>query len=75
MDTTIKQAIAAVGSQAALARAVNVPACLVWQWATGRRPVAAKHWRAIAKASGISVHVLAPEIFGEEPTADLKEAA
>lgn len=48
-----------------MARTLSVHPALVSQWATGRRPVAARHILAIEAAAGVSRHVLRPDVFGE----------
>lgn len=79
MDKTlaIKRAVEAVGSQAALSRAICAPPALVWQWLDGRRPVAPKHCIPIetATAGAVTRHDLRPDIFGPAPTADEAKAA
>lgn len=55
--------------QTALARDLDVTQGLVWQWVTGRRPIAAHHCRRIAELSDgrVSVHTLRPDVFGVRP--------
>lgn len=52
---TYQQAIQAacdgLGSQAALAKAIDVPAAMVHQWRSGIRPVAVQHCVAIERAT------------------------
>lgn len=65
MDTSfISEASRRMGGQAALARAINVPAAMVWQWIDGRRPVPGKHCIPIERATGVSRHDLRGDIFG-----------
>lgn len=52
-----------------MARTLRVHPALVSQWATGRRPVAARHILAIEAAAGVSRHVLRPDVFGESEAA------
>lgn len=53
-----------------MARTLRVHPALVSQWATGRRPVAARHILAIEAAAGVSRHVLRPDVFGESDAAE-----
>lgn len=53
-----------------MARTLRVHPALVSQWATGRRPVAARHILAIEAAAGVSRHVLRPDVFGESEDAE-----
>lgn len=67
MNSPIAIAIDKVGSQSALAKAVGVQPALVWQWVSGRRPVAAHHCLAIERKTGVSRHELRPDVFGPAP--------
>ncbi len=68
MTTPILKAIEVLGGQAVMARTLSVHPALVSQWATGRRPVAARHILAIEAAAGVSRHELRPDVFGEGDT-------
>lgn len=68
--TALKNAIGCVGSQVALAKAIgNVPPSLVWQWLTGRRPIAAHHCIPIERAADgkVTRYDLRPDVFGDPP--------
>lgn len=65
MTTPILKAIEVLGGQAVMARTLSVHPALVSQWATGRRPVAARHILAIEAAAGVSRHELRPDVFGD----------
>lgn len=56
-----------------MARTLSVHPALVSQWATGRRPVAARHILAIEAAAGVSRHVLRPDVFGEGEAAEERQ--
>lgn len=56
-----------------MARTLSVHPALVSQWATGRRPVAARHILAIEAAAGVSRHVLRPDVFGEGEGAEERQ--
>jgi DNA-binding transcriptional regulator YdaS (Cro superfamily) len=79
MDTlsAIQKAVDAVGSQAALAKAIGVPPALVWQWLNSRRPVAAQHCIPIeaATAGAVTRYDLRPDVFGPAPSATAAEVA
>jgi DNA-binding transcriptional regulator YdaS (Cro superfamily) len=66
---SIGRAVDLCGTQASLARAINVPPALVWQWVNGRRPVAAKHCIGIedATAGAVTRYDLRPDVFGPKP--------
>lgn len=74
--TPIQLAVAAVGGQAQLARALSaerpedapIPAALVWQWVQGRRPVAPQHCLPIEKVTDgkVTRYDLRPDVFGEK---------
>lgn len=65
-ESAIGVAVKRAGGQASLARAIAVTPSLVYQWVTGRRPVAATHCRAIEAVTGVSRHALRPDVFGKE---------
>jgi len=57
------------GGQAAMARLLGVKPQAVNQWAKGRRPIPARHVLAIEAATGVSRHVLRPDVFGSADAA------
>lgn len=63
-QTSIAIAAQRVGGQAALARALGIQPALVYQWITGRRPLAAHHCLTVERVSGVSRHDLRPDVFG-----------
>lgn len=67
--TPIERAIAAAGGIGELADLIKVARPLVYQWANGIRPVAAKHCIPIENAVGGAVtrYELKPSVFGEAP--------
>ncbi|MBV6799731.1 YdaS family helix-turn-helix protein [Xanthomonas euvesicatoria] len=75
MESPIHNAIRAAGGQRALASALQIHPALVSQWATARRPVAAHHVLAIEACTGVSRHVLRPDVFGSEPSTIVEGAA
>lgn len=58
------------GGQAAMARLLGVKPQAVNQWARGRRPIPARHVLAIEAATGVSRHVLRPDVFGRADAVD-----
>lgn len=60
--TPLQQAIDVCGGQAALARALNVSAGLVYQWLTGARPLSADRCPDIERATGIRCELLRPDM-------------
>lgn len=82
MDKTIspiKKAIEAAGGARRLADEIGVHPSLVSQWATDRRPMAARHAIPVEKATGGAVtrHELCPDVFGPAPdtTEEVRDAA
>lgn len=73
----IERAVKAVeGGQAALAEHLNISPQQVNQWVTGKRPVPARHCRAIEAAcrGEVTVNELCPEVFGAPPPAATEAA-
>ena len=64
--TPIRKAIEAAGGQSALARLIEVPVAMVWQWSRGLRPVPGKHCIPIEQATRgeVTRHDLRADIFG-----------
>lgn len=52
-----------------MARLLGVKPQAVNQWAKGRRPIPARHVLAIEAATGVSRHVLRPDVFGSTDAA------
>ncbi|MCC6196770.1 MAG: helix-turn-helix domain-containing protein [Burkholderiales bacterium] len=64
METSaIERAVQLAGGQTELARMLGVTQGMVWQWANGRRQVAAERVLAIEAATGVSRHDLRPDIY------------
>jgi len=61
----IATAVQKYGSgQAGLARLLGVTPQAVNQWVNGNRPVPSRHVLAIESATGVSRHLLRPDVFG-----------
>lgn len=73
----IKRAVEIMGAQNRLADAVGVSKAFVNQWMKGDRPVPAERCRAIESATNGAVtrYELRPDVFGEAPDSDQREAA
>lgn len=68
MDTPIADALKKRGiSQAALARQLSVDNATVCRWAKGRSRVRAERVLEIESLTGISRHVLRPDLYGLAP--------
>lgn len=65
--TPIERAVEVMGSQSALAKAINKTPAEISQWVNGRRPIPATICRAIEKAvsGAVTVNELRPDVFGE----------
>lgn len=77
MDTQpIRRAAEIAGGQTALGKLINVSQGLVWHWCAGRLKVPAERCIAVEQATGNQVtrYQLRPDVFGEAPAADLREA-
>lgn len=76
MDTNaIAQAVQKHGTQRSLAEALGIHPAMVSQWVSGYRPVAAHHVLKIEDITGVSRHVLRPDVFGPEPSTKKSRAA
>lgn len=65
--TPLEKAIAAVGSQAALAAAVGLSQQAISYWVKKDGRVPAEMVLAVERASNVSRHDLRPDIFGSSP--------
>jgi DNA-binding transcriptional regulator YdaS (Cro superfamily) len=77
MDKTpIQTAVAIVGGQSSLARAIKVTQGMVWQWCANIRPVAPGRCIDIERATdgAVTRFDLRPDVFGEAPDVDQREA-
>lgn len=72
MKTPIERAVDAAGSQAELAKALNVSPQRVWNWVNRDSEIPAEQVLPIERATGIPRHELRPDIF--EPPAETAEA-
>lgn len=65
----LAEAVAAVGSQSAMARLLNVSQTAVWKWINGGKCLPAEHVLKVEQATGISRHELRPDLYPLEPIA------
>ncbi len=72
----ITRAVELAGGQTALAKQLGVSQGLVWHWCAGRLKVRAERCGAIETATNgqVTRAMLRPDVFGEAPAADLREA-
>jgi DNA-binding transcriptional regulator YdaS (Cro superfamily) len=59
----LEEAIRIAGSQSALARLVGVKQAHVWNWLYRDKRVPAEYVLLIEKATGVSRHLLRPDIY------------
>jgi DNA-binding transcriptional regulator YdaS (Cro superfamily) len=63
-------AVERAGSQSALARAVGISATAVWKWVQSSKRVPAEFVLRVEASTGVSRHVLRPDIYPiEHPAA------
>lgn len=65
--TALGKAIASVGSQAALAKAIGISQQAISYWIKKGDRVPAEYVLHVEKASGVSRHELRADIFGSAP--------
>lgn len=65
IDNPAARAVEVAGSQAALARMVDVSQPTVWRWVRDAR-IPAEHVPAVSRVTGIPRRELRPDIFGDE---------
>jgi len=65
MNEAIQEAVSIAGSQSALARSVGVSQPTVWNWLR-RSKIAPEFVIPVEKATGVSRHDLAPDLYPKE---------
>lgn len=86
-NSAIQKAVEIVGGQTALARSLGRSQGLVWMWCEGRLAVPAKYCRLIeelvahrldatggVRSQAVTRYDLRPDVFGEAPATELREA-
>lgn len=59
----LKSAVAAAGGQSAMARICGVSQAAVWKWLQSGKRLPAEHVLAVERATGVSRHLLRPDIY------------
>lgn len=67
-QAALAAAVDHVGSQAAFARLLSIAQPSVWKWLHKGKALPAEHVLAVEAETGISRHVLRPDIYGAQPT-------
>lgn len=67
----LKLAVENVGSQSAFARLCGVSQTAVWKWLQSGKRLPAEHVLPVEAATGVSRHVLRPDIYPVDPRASL----
>ena len=71
---SLKEAVSRIGSQSATARLLGVTQAAVWGWLNRGTELPAKHVLPIEAATGVSKHLLRPDVYGPEPTGAIVHA-
>lgn len=64
---SLKDAVALAGSQSAFARICGVSQAAVWKWLQNGKRLPAEHVLTVEAATGVSRHLLRPDIYPVEP--------
>ena len=64
----LEKAVLIAGSQSALARKIGTRQSSIWDWLTRQKQPPAEFVLRIERATGISRHLLRPDIYGATPT-------
>ncbi|WP_132910251.1 YdaS family helix-turn-helix protein [Sphingomonas sp. BK235] len=59
----LREAVERAGGQSATARLVGVSQTAVWKWITEAKVLPAEHVLAVERATGVSRHLLRPDIY------------
>ena len=68
---SLKAATALAGSQSALARICGVSQTAVWKWLQSGKRLPAEHVLKVEAETGVSRHLLRPDIYPAGPSAPL----
>lgn len=63
---TLQKAVDIAGGQSALARVCDVSQAAVWKWLQSAKRLPAEHVLRVESATGISRHLLRPDIYPRE---------
>lgn len=72
--SALEKAIDAAGSQLKLATILGVSQQVISYWVKTGRVLTAEHALIVERNTGVSKHVLRPDIFGEPPTGPALQA-
>jgi DNA-binding transcriptional regulator YdaS (Cro superfamily) len=70
-STALEHAVERSGSQSAFARLCGVTQPAVWKWLRNRKHLPAEHVLTVERATGVSRHLLRPDLYPAEPSASL----
>ncbi|MFC3579508.1 transcriptional regulator [Sphingomonas hylomeconis] len=65
---SLKSAVDQVGSQSAFARLCGVSQTAVWKWLQSGKRLPAEHVLTVERESGVSRHLLRPDIYPADPS-------
>jgi len=68
-NEALQAAVAAVGSQSAMARLIGLSQAAVWRWLDRKQSLPAEHVLTVEAATGISRHELRPDLYPRETPA------
>lgn len=63
----LKAAVVKIGSQSAAGRLLGVSQAAVWGWLNVKLMLPAEHVLTVEAKTGISRHLLRPDVYGPEP--------
>ena len=66
----LQDAVDQAGSQSALARVCGVSQTAVWKWLQSSKRLPAEHCIAVERETGVSKHLLRPDIYPAELSSD-----
>ena len=69
LETPLADAVRKIGSQSAFARLIGRDQSTVHEWLRNSKPLPPEHVRKVEAATGISRHVLRPDIYPPEEAA------
>jgi len=74
-SASLKTAVLKSGSQSAFARLCGVSQTAVWKWLQSAKRLPAEHVLKVERATGVSKHLLRPDIYPETDEVIAKAAA
>lgn len=66
--TPLALAVRRAGSQSAFARIIGRSQPTVYEWLRGNRPLPAEHVLTVERETGVSKHLLRPDLYPAEPS-------